>query len=374
MRKEEILGLVMYTLMIAVAIIVGFTVIKPLMENYGPAKMSGLLFLLIVVVLAYLINVIGLELLHAFGAICGGYAITGINILGFCYTKTPKGWKFSFKDFEGMSGETQIKPKRKELKPILITWFPMFGYAFELAICVLLISLFKGSTKSGVEWLVPASAAFILISSMIAFYNFVPLRLDSMTDGYRIRLFANKVNIDAFNKVLEIQDKQRLGEKIEEVPVFEELTSYTAEVNTFAMYVYLSQEKYEKAREILDKLLENKQVLAVDDVNRLICQKVYLSILTMPIEDAKKVYDEICPTEIRRFIANDVSLQSIRAYILIAGMIENSESEVEFAKSKIAKARKRALPTEIQTEDVLLEKALKYVYDAHPKWTKENAA
>ena len=92
-----------------------------------------------------------------------------------------------------------------------------------------------------------------------------------------------------------------------------------------------------------------------------------------PIGEAKSLYDEICPTEIRRFIANDISMPSLRAYVLIAGMIEESESEVAFAKSKVEKAKKRALATEIKTEEKLLEKALAYVYENHPKWAKEKA-
>ena len=84
--------------------------------------------------------------------------------------------------------------------------------------------------------------------------------------------------------------------------------------------------------------------------------------------------EEICPIDVRRFIANDTSMPSIRAYIMIAGMIEDSESEVAFAQSKVEKAKKRALASEVKTEEVLLEKALNYVYENHPKWEKEKAA
>ena len=106
----------------------------------------------------------------------------------------------------------------------------------------------------------------------------------------------------------------------------------------------------------------------------MVAQKIYIAILTKELEDSKKLYDKICPTEIRRFIANDVSMSSIRAYVLIGGMIEGSQSEVEFAKSKVEKAKKKALASEVQTEEKLLEKALNYVYEKHPKWVQEKAA
>ena len=374
MRKEEIRGLIVYTLMIIGAIIVGFTVLRNQMELYGPVKMSGFGFIIVVIIAAYLVNVIGLEVLHVLGAKAGGYKITGFNVLGFGWYKKEKNWKFSFREFNGISGETVIAPNKEKLNANLQTWFPLFGFAFELASCIVVASIIKGSTNANILWLVPASTIMLLIGSMLAFYNFIPLRLDSATDGYKIRLFTNPTNLKAYNQMLEINEKKRLGETVTDIPVFDEITEFTAEINAFSMYAKLESEKFEEAENIIDKLLENKKVLNVIDYKRLIAQKLYLVILNKPIEDAKRIYDEICPTEIRRFIANDISMQSIRAYVMIAGMIEGSESEVLFAETKIEKAKKRALASEIVAEEKLLEKAIDFVYKAHPKWNKEKTA
>ena len=373
MRKEEIRGLIVYSLLIVAAIIVGFAVIKPTMEAYGPSKMSSLLFVVIVLLVAYLVNVFGLELLHMIGAALGGYKVTSVNVLGLCFHKEKDKWKFGFREFNGVSGETKVAPKKEKLNPNRIPALAFFGFAAELAICIVINSIIKGQAKPTAKWLVAASSIFILVSSLLAFYNFIPLKLDSMTDGYRVRLFTKPVNIEAYNAMLTVQEKKRLGEPVGKIPVFDEITEYTAEINMLAMYQCLEEEKYDEAEKILDKLLENSKILNVKDSNRLIAQKLYLAILTRPLEEAKKLYDEICPVEIRRFISNDISMPSIRAYIMIAGMIEGSESEVEFAKSKVEKAKKRALESEIKAEEKLLEKALNYVYENHPKWKKENA-
>ena len=373
MRKEEIRGLIIYLILIVVALIVGFAGIRPMMEKYGPA-MSDLLFIVIVLAIAYLVNSIGLEVLHVIGAKLGGYKVTSFNIFGICIYKTSEDkWKLGFRDFNGISGETKIAPNKEKLNPNMFVWIPLFGYAIELASCIVIAMLVK-STHISIVWFRPAAFLFVLISSMLAFYNFIPLKLDSMTDGYRIRLFTQPVNIEAYNQMLAIQEDRRLGKNIRDVHVFDEITEYTAEMNVLAMYKYLEEEKYDDAVAIIDKLLENKKVINVNDYNRLIAQKLYLAILTQPLSDAKKLYEEICPIDIRRFIANDTSMPSIRAYIMIAGMIEDSESEVAFAQSKVEKAKKRALASEVKTEEVLLEKALNYVYENHPKWEKEKAA
>ena len=373
MRKEEIRGLIIYSILIIAALIVGFTAIRPTMEDFGPAKMSPFGFLIVVLVIAYLFNAVGLEVLHVIGALFGGYKVTAFNVLGLCIYKTEEKWKFGLRDFGGISGETKIAPKKEKLNINLLTWFPIFGYAIEIGVCVVLMTIIANKDEPG-AWLKSAALIFILISSMIAFYNLVPFKLDSMTDGYRMRLFSKPVNVEAYNKMLVIQEEQRLGKNMENIPVFEEITEYTAEINKLAMYQLLENEKLIEAEAILDKLLEHKQVLNVNEYNRLIAQKLYLSVMLNSVEKAKELYDQLCPIEIRRFIANDFSMPSIRAYILIAGMIEGSESEVEFAKSKIERAKKKALASEIKAEEKLLEKAINYVYENHPKWVKEKDA
>ena len=373
MRKEEIRSLIVYTILIVAALIVGLAVIRPAMAD-APTSMGQLVFLLIVVVIAYLFNAIALEILHVIGAKLGGYKVTSVNILWLCFYNDGKQWKAGFKDFNGVCGETRITPKKEKLNPNLLSWLPLFGFAAELAGCIVLNIMIKGNPETKVAWLAPAALIFLLISSLIAFYNFVPLKLDTLTDGYRIRLFTKPVNIEAYNQMLVIQDKQRLGEKVGKIPVFSEITEYTAEINTMAMFECIEQEKHEEAIQIVDHLLENKKAINSNDVNRLIAQRVYLAIRNSSVEDAKKIYDEICPIQIRRFIVNDNNLSTIRAYILIAGMLEGSESEVEFAKSKILKAKKRTPVSVIKTEEKLINKVLETVYESHPKWKKENAA
>lgn len=374
MRREEVRGLIIYTVLIFAALIVGISAINPVMTEYGPDKMHPILFIVITIVVGYLTNALGHELLHSLGAVIGGYSVTSINVLRICFSKSDKKWGLSFKEFDGLTGETKIVPKKDKTNINPFMWCPIFGYAAEIAFCIVVYVMIKQTPEAKASWLAVAAIIMILVSSMLALYNFVPLKLDTTTDGYRMRIFSNPKNLEAYNQVLIMQDIQRRGEKIENVQVFEDITEYTAELNIIAMYKFLSEGKYEEATKIVDKLLENKKVLNAVDTNRLIAQKLYLEVLTKPIEEVKTLYDEICPDDVRRFIANDVSMESIRAYILIGGMIEGSEGEVLYAKSKIAKAKKKALATQIATEEKLVEKALEYVYENHPKWKKENTA
>lgn len=374
MRKEELRGLAVYALIILIALVVGLTVIKPVMENFSPVKMSSFGFIIVVIILAYVFNILGLELLHVLGAVLGGYSVTLVNVLGICLDKKKDKWTLCFKDFDGLTGETRIAPKKEKTNINYFVWCPIFGYAAELAACIVIYSTIKASLEPTAPWLASAAIIFLLISSLLAVYNLIPFRLDSITDGYRIRLFSNPVNLKAYNEVLKINEQKRRGENVEKITIFPEITEYTAQLNILAAYDYLAKENYEEALKIVDEILKNEKVIQGKEYIRLIAQKLYLEIMLHPIEDVKAYYEKNCDDEIRRFIANDTSMESIRAYILIAGMIEDSESEVQYAKSKIEKSKRKSLETQIKVEEALTQKAIEYVYSKHPKWSKENTA
>lgn len=95
--------------------------------------------------------------------------------------------------------------------------------------------------------------------------------------------------------------------------------------------------------------------------------------MTLPLEEVKTYYDKQINDNVRKFIAYDLSMESLRAYILIAGLLDESNGEVEFAKARKEKALKRVAPARVEIEKQLYEDALKKVYEVHPDWKVEQA-
>ena len=93
--------------------------------------------------------------------------------------------------------------------------------------------------------------------------------------------------------------------------------------------------------------------------------------MTLPLEEVKEYYDKQINDSVRKFIANDLSMESLRAYILIAGLLDDSNGEIEFAKSRKERALKRSVPSRVAIEQKLYEEALNKVYEAHPDWKEE---
>lgn len=369
MKSEDVASFFVYLLMLGLALALGLTIVKNAMNDLNIGAMSFLVVGLSIVG-TILINAIFLELFHALGGIIGGYTVVSINILGFCWYKNLNKTKFRFSlDFDGLTGETVLAPKSEKAKPHMFVWLPFLMYLVELVVCVIFYTMgsVKNSTRT-MEFIAAIAVVVITISSMMALYNFIPLKLDSMTDGYRLTLIAKPANVEAYNELMRIENLQREGKQIDKVKYFEELTNFTASINLITVYEYLSNKDFEKALKLIDKMCETPDKISKTTFNRLIAQKLYIKILTLPLEEAEAYYDAEVGDDIRRFISNDLSMESLRAYVLIAGMLDKSFGEVQYASSRKAKAMKRALATRAEIEERLYKDALVMVKSAHPDW------
>ena len=203
---------------------------------------------------------------------------------------------------------------------------------------------------------------------MIALYNLVPIKLDSMTDGYRLTLISKKENMDAYNELMRIEALQLEGKEVGEIKVFSDITEFTASINLMSVYEEYKKNNYARAEELIDMIIVDPKKVSSQTYNRLLSQKLYIKIMTLPLEEVKVYYDKQIDDSVRKFIANDLSIESLRTYILIAGLLDESNGEVKFAVSRKDRALKRAAPSRAETEKLLYENALKKVYEAHPDW------
>ena len=371
MKREEIVTLVIYALMIVLAVVMGLSIVDDTVSAIRLDNFSKPGLVILSILVALLFNVIMLEVLHIIGGLIGGYKVVSVNILGFCFEKKEGKTVFKFKDFDGLTGEVKLAPKKEKLNMKPVVWLPLFGYAAELAGCIVLHSSMMGNSQQTYSWLGISAIIFIVMSSMLALYNIVPFKLDTMTDGYKFVLLSNPANIEAYNEMLRAEDLERNGQPAAQTKVYEEITEFTASVNLFNVYKHLDNGELKEAEDIVDLMLEQPKKLEPSTHYRLISQKLYIVILSQNLEDAKKVYDEIADDKVRRFIANDLSMESIRAYLLISGILEKSLAECKFAISRKDKAMKRAFKQRAIVESKLYQIALDTIYKNHPKWKDE---
>ena len=366
MKKNELASLLVYALMIVVAIVIGLCIIRPAFEYYHVEIGVGIGFVLGAILGGVIFNAIIFELGHVIGAKLGKYNITSVNIL-WCnfYRNNENKWKFRFQSYDGFVGETKIVPKSEDSNPKPYLFLGTMLYLVEAIVGVLLFVFISPQT----EWNY-FPIIILAVGGMIAIYQIVPTQLDNINDGYRLTLLGNKaINRVAFNEMLRIEDEERKGNKNIEVKVFDEITPYTAEVNFLTVYQYLSAKKYDEAIQIIDNILNHKENVSMKTARRVEAQKLFMLLLTKPIDEVKVYYEENTTMESRRFFAEDNSMESLRAYMLIAGLLDDSYGEVIYCINRKDKAMKRCLTSRKATEEILFSEAKAKLKEVHPDWT-----
>ena len=375
MKKEDVSGLIVYLVIFGFAIVFGFTVLREFAANCG--MNTGVFFGYIFGAIAtgVLFNSILFELGHMLGAKIGRYDIVSVNILGFVFYKKDNKTKFKFANFEGLTGETKIKPKEDTKKQPNPTPYLLFGTLFFLieviSVLILFVSLnqiVKGNRETQLAHIAYFFLVVGVIGFMILIYNIMPFRVDTETDGYRLTLVSNPKNKEAFNELLRVQYAIENGEKDVEVKTFTTITNFTADLNLNKVYALLNQGKYKEALPYIDSILESKDSISNKTYIRTKAQKIYIDIMTEDLEHAQEFYDKEVPHSERKEISSDVSMASIRAYILMSGLLDKSRSETELALNKVLRAYKKTSKSRQETELKLYNEALKRVIEAHPTW------
>ena len=370
MKKEDVIGLIIYLIIIALAVVFGLTVLQAHNPDSSFQGFGYVVFVAISVVAGVVVNAAMYELAHIIGAKAGKYLILSVNILGFCFYRDQDKFKLRFSSFDGLTGETKIVPKKGFEDKANPTPYLLFGSLFfvvEAVIVMVLFTLFKDSKTAVLTDVAYGALTVGAIGLVVLFYNIVPLRIDSMTDGYRLTMVSNPKNKAAFNELLRVEYEMQQGNKVE-IKLFDEITNFTADLNLNKVYALLDEKKYEEAEEILDKIIDAKQDIDAKVYIRARAQKIYINLMNKELAAAKEYYDKEVPVSERREISNDVSMASIRAYLLMSGLLDKSRSECVIALNNVYKAFKKTPKNRQKTEVVLFNEALDKVIAAHADW------
>lgn len=360
MTKDDLISLLVYLIMIAFAIIVGVTMIKPAIEaGYIPDGGSSFLFLIICLFIGIVLNGLLIELGHLIGAKIGGYTILSFNVLSFSFFKQKDNDKLKttfgvFKTFNGLTGETIITSKKDHANPILYIFLPIILFLIEIAVCVFTFNFIIDNQAS--EMLLLIKYGFFIVTcvgAMINIYNYFPAKLDSMNDGYRLILLNKKINIDAYNELLRVNGDKLLGIDYGDIKTFTVSSDFTAKVNILSALNYADKNK-NKAIDILDDVIIHEKNITKTTLRDAKIKKSYIYFLNNDNEEALKMYNNLSDED-KKYIKLCNDMFSIRYYLFYALRIEKSTSEVERALDRSNKILKRLLPGEKDEEIKLLD-------------------
>lgn len=375
MKRNDAMGWVVYILMLAIAAVVGFTIIRPELSNstYAAAiGMNSIVFVLIAVLSGLVLTALLVELGHLVGAKIGGYRINKFNVLGFQWKRKNGKMNFSFSfNFDGLTGETSMAPKDVEKSnPRHAVYFPMLFMLLEVIACIVVMVIGKvllGGGQTSWEWAYIFGLIVLVVLLMIFIYQVFPSALDAKNDGYLLTILNNKTNVIAYNNILLAEEAKLLGETIPETPIYTEVTDFVDSLNRDAVYKALEAADYAKALEINDYTISSKAKVSSKVYNTAISQKISIELLYGDFEKAKEEYISL-PIDEKKFIAGMSNAPATRAFILISGLIDRSEIVTKDAFAVIGKVTKAAGPEKKDIEEKLMKEAIKKIKEANPEW------
>ena len=375
MKRNDFATFIVYVAMIAIALLVGLTVIKPIIDTYSSSlPLPAVAIMVLGLVVGVLLNASLIEIGHLLGAKTGKYTVLRFIILGMGFKRVEGKNKACFSGFDGLADETKVAPK--DAKTSSLTGYIMFPVLFlfiEFITCMVLIVTFqaKEGSEPSLAWLRIFLTTILTVAGMIYLYDLFPARIDSVTDGYLLVLLAKPANKEAYNNLLLAEAASFEKKPIPETPVYDDITDFTAGINLLTVYNRLMEGKPDMALPVLEKTVVAEAGPSKDTVMQAKILKLTILLEKENREKGKKMYEELEDAE-KKYIAAFPNLTALRAYLLIASFIEGSESETNYAIDKAEKAIKSCEPMYKEAEKSLLQLDVDLTREAHPSWKVYN--
>jgi hypothetical protein len=363
MKKEDFLTLIVYGMMVAIAIFVGVNIIAPAFVILGITGISQYVYATITIFFAFLINVILLELGHILGALAGGYRIQTVNVLGLAFVFSPRGFKVRLQTYEGLTGETIVVPKAKKVKPKLYLWGGLLVYIAEIFFAFVIGYGFFDQS----QWGRYASVVVIAVGGMLMIYNFMPFKLDTVTDGYKLATLTSSKGNDAYIELQRIENMYKLGKSPKPFKVFKELNNLNVQIYFHKIYQAMVDEAYAEAKVDLKKLSESPR-LGETLQQKIFILLTYITFLEKKPKAAANYFYELSSKQ-RKYLSNDTNMSTLSTYLYVAGLIEESYSEATYTFERQSISIKKIQESGRKAaETILFDRVLKLVKKKHPTW------
>ncbi|MCH4277575.1 MAG: hypothetical protein LKF89_01450 [Bacilli bacterium] len=371
MKKNDAMGYVAYGLMIAIGLIVGFIVLRPVFSTYyNYAPLPPVVIVLLALLGGILINALLIELGHLLGAKVGKYTVVKSICLGVGFKRTKDGKKkMTFSNFDGLTGETIVIPNDiKKSNPRHMIYFPLLFLLIEVIGLVAGMIAFKtlAASEQSYWWWYSFLVIILAMAGMIYLYDIFPFPLDSKNDGYLLPILTNDTNKEAYNQMLQSEYNLSMGLPEENTPVYDSVTDFTVKINNVTLFKKLQAKDYDGALDIIEKTIASKKNVSSGVYNEAMAQKCAIYLLKKPLGEAKQYYIDM-PLDDKKYIASLSTSASVRAYLLISGLVEESYSESEEALNKADQALRHS-GDKRPIETALLKDALDKVAEAHKDW------
>lgn len=377
MKKNEFATFVAYLAMFGVAVLVGLVWLRPTITQVGSSL--GIHYVLLVIlslVAGVIINSLLIELGHLLGAKTGKYEVRAWTVLFFGFKRKDGKKKWGFSQFDGLSGETKLKPmdvQKSSLSGYLA--FPLLFLLVEVIACAFMIAISErlrlsgDESLAGIGWMHIFALVLLGTAAMLYIYNLFPARLETMNDGYLAIVLSKPINKVAYNNMLLAEAIADEGGVAPQVPVYDVVTDFTYRLNIVSAYQAIQKGEGRKAMSILDMAINTERGLSAGPKMEATALKLSI-LLREGKEEGRTMFNEMSDEE-KKYISSVSTMPALRCYFLISGLIEDAENEANFALGKVEKAIKDCEKSVVAIEKALIAADIAVVTRKHPTWTLE---
>ncbi len=324
-----------------------------------------MLFTIVTVVIGYLLNTIIYELGHLIFGKIAGYRLLEFNLFGLAFKKQQGQLKFGLSAFENIGGKTTMVPKSEKAKPILY----LFGGGILYVIVSAALFAFALSSKDlgDITW---GIFIIIAIGMVIIVYNLLPLRMDSYTDGFIIRmLVTRKGSVKAYHDNL--LQEEALNNDIEQLKLVEYedyANTFEAQSLIYKYYYYIHHDQFEDAEKTADMIIKVSSYLLDESIGEAYSAKAYFILMNKGVEETNKFLWEIKKAE-RNFISSSSQFQTMKSALGIVGLIDNNFDEYDYIMHKFDKVKDHyRYQARIEDEMKMINAVLEKIKKNNPSW------
>ena len=369
MKKNEFATFLVYVAMFGIALFMGLSVLRPIISSARDLPVHFAVLVIGGLIVGVLLNAIIIELGHVLGAKAGKCEVRSVSVFGFTWTyKKGEKTKFGVKPYDGLTGQTKVRPLDREQSSLsAYRLLPFFFALLEVITMVVLIVISKNLVSSipGASWIEIFAIVVLTTEAMIYFYDIFPAHLDSVTDGYLFVLLSKPANRIAYNDLLIAEAIAEDGGVLPETPVYDDVTDFTGRLNMLSVYRHINKGEFDEAIKILD--LNHACETAPKAVKvHAMCFKLSL-LLEHNIVEGKKMYESLEEGD-KNKIGDFDSMAALRCYALIASKIEKSEAEANYAIDKAEKVIESEDDFAQPHERKLVEAMIADIRKEHPTW------
>lgn len=321
----------------------------------------------IFVVLSAVIGTIAYAGIYVLGkaifALISGFKIIDLNILVLRFYKDNNKLKVDFVFPEGWGGNVHVIPKKEDdkVKPIL---FHFGGAIFSIAIA-LLASIISMMIDKKIGYTISVSSLFGII---ILIANLMPLYLDSINDGFSIRLLVSKDNKKAY--LDNLRQKASLNYQIGELQdyIYDNYKNiFQAESLIYRYYYFMNKKDFTNAEEVCDKLLKYRHFVSSETVSLFEANKMYFYLLANNDEKCYDYYYSLDKTY-RNYIISHENYETVKTAILLAAKVEKTYDLYEYILHYENSLKNKYKLSRVKYEEELVQSSKEKAYQIFPDW------